>query len=403
MAPSMRRVAAGLVFVALLAAWLTSPLRDADAVSPTVQPQVMVVSGAGAGGGPDIREFGADGSLHSEFFAYDPAFLGGVRVATGHLNCDGSEQIITGAGPGGGPHVRAFNADGSPYVGLNRTTATSFFAYEATYAGGVSVAAGDLNGSGCDSIITGTGPNSRPVVRVFNNDGSDSGLSFLAYDETFSGGVWVATGDVDGDGHDEIITGAGPSGGPHVRVWKYVNGAIVPVGPGFFAYEPGFTGGVRVATASQGSGRAAILAAAGASSPPRVRLFNGDGTAAGSESMPYVQGFLGGLFIGGDGNHMRSVPTGPTSSVGVDWLDVYATGPGSGGGPNVRAFEGLGAISDGSWFAYDERFRGGVFVAVGDFGPATTTTTTSTTLGPTSSSGPTTSGSTTTTIHRRRR
>jgi hypothetical protein len=46
-------------------------------------------------------------------------------------------------------------------------------------------------------------------------------------------------------------------------------------------------------------------------------------------------------------------------------FDKIAIGAGSGGGPQVRIFNGAGRLL-GSWFAYDNNFRGGVNVALGD-------------------------------------
>src|SRR5262249_27571546 len=61
--------------------------------------------GADAGSVSRVQAFNADGSLHFDFVAY-PGFLGGVRVATGDVTGDGVEDVITGAGPGAGPHVK---------------------------------------------------------------------------------------------------------------------------------------------------------------------------------------------------------------------------------------------------------------------------------------------------------
>ena len=405
-----RRVRRGLLVAAASAAalWLTT---SAQGATPGVNAaRARIITGAGPGGGPDVRVFGTDGSLKNEFFAYDAAFHGGVRVATGHLNCDGTSEIVTAPGPGGGPNVKAFNPDGTPYVGLNRTTPTSFFAYDGSMSAGVTVAVGDLDGNRCDEIVTGTGPGGPPVVRVFNNDGSNASLDFTAYDPNFKGGVWVATGDVDGDGKDEIITGAGPGGGPHVKVWKYNNGAISQAGGGFFAYDAGFVGGVRVGTADiNNNGKSDIVVAPGSGGGPNVKAFLANGTLDSNISfMAYEPAFAGGVFVGGDGNHTKSVNIGPSTNTDVDDLNMFATGPGQGGGPHVNSYRGSATKPTNDFFAYDKNFVGGVAVAMGDFGPATTTTTTqpprsTTTSGPTSSTGSTSStastGSTSTTVH----
>ena len=65
---------------------------------------------------------------------------------------DGVAEIITGAGPGGGPHVRVFELNGG---GL--TELASFFAYDPAFPGGVFVAGGDVDGDGIAEVITGAG------------------------------------------------------------------------------------------------------------------------------------------------------------------------------------------------------------------------------------------------------
>jgi uncharacterized repeat protein (TIGR01451 family) len=204
-----------------------------------------LITGAGPGGGPHVRVWTVTGSSVSElggFFAYDPAFPGGVSVAVGDVTGDGVSELITGAGAGGGPHVRVWSVAGGSLTELG-----GFFAYHPAFPGGVSVAVGDVTGDGVGDLITGAGPGGGPHVRVWSLVGSDlvEVAGFFAYDPAFPGGVFVAAGDVTGDGVAELITGAGPGGGPHVRVWSLTPAGIVEV-TGFFAYNPAFPGGVRV-------------------------------------------------------------------------------------------------------------------------------------------------------------
>ena len=314
-----------------------------------------LVTGAGPLGGPHVRVLTAVGSNVTElasFYAYDPAFSGGVFVACGDLTGDGIAEMITGAGPGGEPHVRVLNGAGG-----NVTELASFLAYDPAFLGGVTVATGDIDGDGTTEIITGAGAGGGPHVRVFSLAGTSvtERASFFAYDPDFSGGVTVATGDIDGDGAAEIITGAGAGGGPHVRVLSLANGGLTET-VSFYAYDPSFEGGVFVAAGDvDGDGKAEVITGPGASGESQVRVF---AVAAGLIELmsidAYNQPFQGGVHVA-------------IGDIDGDGIEEIITGAGAGGGPHVRAFrlENGSPIVVASFYAYDSAFPGGVTVASG--------------------------------------
>src|SRR5688572_28246196 len=95
---------------------------------------------------------------------------------------------------------------------------------------------GDNNGDGMTDIITGAAAGGGPHVRVFNGHDTDHVLrEFMAYLPTDSFGIYVASGDVNGDGIDDIITSPGSGGGPHVKVFDGATGAIIKQ---WMAYNP---------------------------------------------------------------------------------------------------------------------------------------------------------------------
>ncbi len=176
-----------------------------------------------------------NGRVYKKFEPYDSKFQGEISLTISDLDGDGTKEIITGAGKGGGPHVRIFSKDGKLLTG-------GFFAYEKNFRGGVNVAALDLNDDGTKEIITGAGKGGGPHVRIFSKDGKLLTGGFFAYDREFSGGVNISVGDVNGDGYGEVITGAGPGGSPRVKIFNR-DGQLIN---SFLAYEDGFLEGVKV-------------------------------------------------------------------------------------------------------------------------------------------------------------
>jgi hypothetical protein len=157
-----------------------------------------LVIGPNRGGGPQVRVFSPVGKLQSSFFAYNKNARGGVQVALGDLDGDGQPEIVTGPGKGEEPIIKIFSLEGR--------LQNSFLAYDAKFRGGVSVAIADVLGDSREEIITGAGQGGGPQVRIFSSDGR-ARQSFFAYDKDFHGGVQVTTSDMNGDGREEILVG----------------------------------------------------------------------------------------------------------------------------------------------------------------------------------------------------
>ena len=246
----------------------------------------FIVTGPGSGGRLNI--FNANGTPRSSFLPYGAGYKGGITVARGDVNGDRILDLITGTTAGSSPNVRVFD-------GRSLALLRSFFAYDQGFMGGVNVAAGDVNGDGKADIVTGAGPGAQPSVKVFNGANNTVLRSFLAFDEPFRGGVSVASGDTNGDRKADIIVGAGPGGPPHVKVFSGANNAVLR---SFYAYSQQFTGGITVASGDvNGDGKADIISGAGPGADPHVSVFSG-ATGANIKSFDaFPTTFRGGISV----------------------------------------------------------------------------------------------------------
>ncbi|RMD50847.1 hypothetical protein D6827_03295, partial [Candidatus Parcubacteria bacterium] len=140
----------------------------------------------------------------------DEQYRGDMDIYAADLGSDNISELIVGAGVGLPPTVSVFRQDG--------TKITEFFAYGQNFTGGVNVTACDINNDSINEIITGANVGGGPHIRIFGNSGEFIS-QFFAYNPNFRGGADVACGDIDGDGNNEIVTGAGVGGGPHIRIF----------------------------------------------------------------------------------------------------------------------------------------------------------------------------------------
>jgi hypothetical protein len=204
--------------------------------------------------------FDYQGNQKDAFAAYDPNFRGGVRVAAGDINGDGTSEIITGAGVGGGPQVTVFSFPTNAVV-------ESYFATDPSYRGGIFVTAGDMDGDGKAEIAAGPGTDqAAQVVNILrSSDGSAASLNVADTGAINTPGTLPAT----------PMVGLAGMNSPTQLV-----------------------GGLRLAMIPGTDGRDQLAVARGPGFVPRVRLYTLDPLQEVGNFVPFELTFEGGIFVG---------------------------------------------------------------------------------------------------------
>lgn len=314
--------------------------------------------GAGAGEPPSIRFYNPDGSLRFSQPAFDGTATGGVRTATADFTGDGVADVVAGTGPGEPTLVRIF--DGVTGAELFRVQP-----FEAAFTGGVYVAAGDLNGDGKPELVITPDEGGGPRVQVYTSTGFNKIADFFGIDDpNFRGGARAALGDFDGDGSADLVIGAGFGGGPRVAVFA---GPSVESGPrhlfgDFFVFEPALRNGAFVAAGDvNGDGRADLVGGGGPGGAPRVLILNGVGLLNGmGDQSPALANFFAGN-VNNRGGVRVSV-----KNLDNDTRADVVVGDGAGAGSHVTAYRGATLATGGAnptmEFDAFPGVNGGVFV-----------------------------------------
>lgn len=273
-----------------------------------------------------------------DFYAYDKNYTFGVNAVIADFNNDNKKEIITAPQAGGGPQVKIFNINGEL---IN----SGWFAFAQDFRGGVNLAAGDVNGDKFPELIVAQAGNGQAWVKIYNlkNLNQPKLISeFLAFPDFFEGGAYIAAGDINKDGKDEIIAGAGLGGGPQVRVF---NEKGKDLGLSFFPFPEDYQGGVAVAAGDvDGDKIDEIVVGQAYGAESWVKVYESDAKKIISEFKAFPDGALYGVTIS-------------VNNVDNKKKQIIFIGPGSGGGPQVKQFDQYGK-NLGNKFVWDESFRG---------------------------------------------
>ncbi|QEL14532.1 beta strand repeat-containing protein [Limnoglobus roseus] len=290
-------------------------------------------------------------------------------TATASTAGDTSAFAATQARPSAGLDASiAFVAAGSgaptvAFVNQVGGTVSSINVFDASFTGGVRVAAADFNADGIPEVIAGTGPGTTTLVRVIDPVTQKQLFSVQPFEAAFTGGVYVSAGDVTGDGVPDVIISPDEGGGPRVRVFSGKDFSLVA---DFFGIaDPNFRGGARTAVGDVNKdGTGDLVVAAGFGGGPRVAVFNGKTVTSGTPTtlfndfFAFEQTLRNGVFIA-------------AGDINDDGFAEIIAGGGPGGGPRVLALNGQSLLSNqqvpaANFFAGDTATRGGIRVASRD-------------------------------------
>lgn len=264
--------------------------------------------------------------------------LGDVTGSVGVDDGEGVGTIIDddhhtiAVGSGNSSRVQIFDS-------VSGNLLQQFDAFPKSMPGGIHVAQGDVNGDGVDDVIVSEAGSGLGRVRVFDGANLSANaqpmLELRPFGAGYRGGVFVAAGDVNGDGHADLIASTAAGSTATVRVWDLSGAARFVSGPELLTSFKAFgkvNGGVRVAAGDfNGDGLADIAVTNGVGT--EVRLFHGDGTpfeGALGKFNAYDKNTRGGLFVSAgdlDGDGRDDLITGLAS--GASTVRTFLTGTGS--------------------------------------------------------------------------
>jgi hypothetical protein len=274
--------------------------------------------------------------------------------------------FAVGTGPGGKTFVKVYDDQGN--IRFN------FQPFTANYTGGVQVATADVNGDGIKDIIVGSSAGLVPIVKVYS--GATGNLpaantpnllmSFNpGYPASYKGGVFVAAGDTTGDGKAEISVAPKTGNGAQIRHFN-ITGSVATLLQAFKPYTNTYGGGAHLAIGDvNDDGAGDIIVAPGNAAMKNIKIYSGVDYSVIGNITPFLNAANKPI---GFGNGFF-VAAGDFN--GDDKFDIVV-GQGAGAKAVVKIIDGDDALANTvtlvhpAFQPYANNFGGGVRVATAD-------------------------------------
>ena len=285
---------------------------------------------------------GATVAAGQSFFAFDKKTKGGFAVSSGDVTGDSLEEIIVSTGDDQTPEIKIFNKD--------KKLKTKIAVFNKKIKSGVRITMCDINADGIKEIIAVPGPKAKPEVKIFKGNGKLFRKSFLVFDKKFSGGLYVACGNVSGGALPEIIISAGAGGSN--QIWVYsASGKIISK---INAAAARFKDGLRVAAGNVDGGKYDEIIAGTETGAPKVTVFKiiKKKFKKIKSFAPISKALSKGISVG-------------TADIDGNGIKEIIVGAGKGSIPLVKIYNKKGTLIK-EFYAYSTKFRGGVNVSGGD-------------------------------------
>jgi hypothetical protein len=249
-----------------------------------------------------------DGNTGAKIAAFRPFGnnnTGGAFMATADFNSDGNADLVVGGGDH--PTIKVFS--GATLTAASPAMLARFTAFgsgfSAGYTGGVRVATGDITGDGTPDIAAATA-SGQAIIAGFDGTAISETTPFQPFSPYFAtgtgstGGGWVAVGDVNGDGFADVATGNG-SGAAHVRI---IDGKTLPNGGNptlirtvSLVDSSAATGAHALFADLNGDGTPELVESANTGASPTVAIYNATGGLL-TAFDPFSSSFQGGVNVG---------------------------------------------------------------------------------------------------------